>query len=118
MKKIEVIVQISKLENLIIKIIGRINAISTSKIKKIIVIKKNRSEKGIRDDDFGSKPHSKGDAFSRSTIVFFDKIEANNITIIEINIIIKLIVKIEKIIYTIIYRPYDWKSNILDILYR
>lgn len=82
------------------------------------MIKKNRKEKGSRDDDFGSNPHSNGDAFSRSTIVFFDKSEANNITTTEINKRIKLIVKIEKIIYTINNRPYDWKSNILYILYR
>lgn len=103
---------------MIIKIIGRIKAISTSKIKKIIVIKKNRNENGIREEDLGSNPHSNGDAFSRSTIVFFDKIDANNITIIEMIIIIKLIDKIEKIIYTIYDRLYDWKSNILFILYR
>lgn len=115
---IDVIVHIIKLENLIIKIIGRIKAISTSKIRKIIVIKKNRKEKGRREDDFGSNPHSNGDAFSRSTNVFFERIEASNITIIEINIIIELIVKIDKIIYTINNRPYDWKSNILFILYR
>jgi len=30
-------------------IIGKINVISTSKIKKIIVIKKNRIENGIRE---------------------------------------------------------------------
>lgn len=115
---IDVIVHIIKLETLIIKIIGRIKAISTSKIRKIIVIKKNRKEKGRREDDFGSNPHSNGDAFSRSTNVFFERIEASNITTIEINIIIELIVKIDKIIYTINNRPYDWKSNILFILYR
>ncbi len=97
---IDVIVQAIKLENLIIKIIGRIKAISTSKIKKIIVIRKNRSENGSREDDFGSNPHSNGDAFSRSTRVFFERIEANSITTTEINIIIELIVKIDKIIYT------------------
>lgn len=101
MKIILVIVQVIKLENLIIMIIGRISAISTSKIKKIIVIKKNRNEKGRREEDFGSNPHSKGEDFSRSTKVFFDKIDANNITIIEINKMINLILKIEKIIYTI-----------------
>lgn len=101
MKIIEVIVQIIKFENFKIKIIGKINAISTSKIKKIIVIKKNRREKGNREEDFGSNPHSNGEDFSRSTKVFFDKIEANNITTIEINKRINLIVKIEKIIYTI-----------------
>lgn len=100
-------------------IIGRINAISTSKIKKIIVIKKNRREKGKRDDDFGSNPHSNGDDFSRSMMVFFEIIEANNITTIEINIIIELINKIDIIIYTIIdNRLYNWKSYALFILYR
>lgn len=82
--------------------IGRINAISTSKIRKIIVIKKNRREKGRRDEDFGSNPHSNGEDFSRSTSVFFDKIDANNITTIDNVIIIKAIVRIDKIIYTII----------------
>lgn len=107
------IVQIIKFENLKIIIIGKIKAISTSKIKKIIVIKKNRREKGKREDDLGSNPHSKGELFSRSTKVFFDKIEAKIITIKEIVIIIEAIKIIEKIIYTIINRPYDWKSNIL-----
>lgn len=41
--------QIIKFEDLIIKIIGRIRAISTSKIKKIIAIKKNRRENGRRE---------------------------------------------------------------------
>lgn len=102
MKIIEVIDQIIKFEIFIIKIIGRIKAISTSKIKKIIVIKKNRREKGNRDEDFGSNPHSKGELFSRSDRDFFERIEASNITIldkIKINIVI---VKTEKIIYTII----------------
>lgn len=118
MKVIDVKVHIIKLENLIIKIIGKIKAISTSKIKKIIVIKKNRNEKGKREEDLGSNPHSNGEDFSRSTKVFFDNIDAKNITKIEINIIIILIVIIDKIIYTILYRPYDWKSKILFILYR
>lgn len=95
------IVQTIKLEYFKIIIVGKIKAISTSKIKKIIVIKKNRKEKGKREDDFGSNPHSKGDLFSRSIKVFFDKIEANIITIVQINIIIVDIKIIEKIIYTI-----------------
>lgn len=44
-----VIDQFIKFDVLIIKIIGRIKAISTSKIKKIIAIKKNRNEKGKRE---------------------------------------------------------------------
>lgn len=46
--------------------------ISISKIRKTIAIKKNRMEKGIREVFFGSNPHSKGEAFSRSKIVFFE----------------------------------------------
>lgn len=92
MKNVLVIVQITKLEKLMIIIIGSIKAISTSKIKKIIAIKKNCNEKGKRDDLIGSNPHSKGDAFSRSIKDFFDKIEASNITTIEIIIIIDAII--------------------------
>lgn len=43
---------------------GRIITISISKIKKIMAIKKNFKEKGIRDRENGSNPHSKGDNFS------------------------------------------------------
>jgi hypothetical protein len=46
--------------------IGKIIIISTSKIKKITVIMKNRSEKAVRVLWSGSKPHSKADAFSRA----------------------------------------------------
>lgn len=84
----------------IIKIMGKIRAISTSKIKKMIVIRKNRSEKGNREDDFGSNPHSNGEHFSRSVRVFFDKIDANIITTLAIIIKIDVIIAIEKIIYT------------------
>lgn len=61
-----VIVQIIILEFFTVIIIGRIKAISTSKIKKIIAIKKNRIEKGIREEFKGLKPHSKGEIFSCS----------------------------------------------------
>ena len=81
-------------------IIGKINAISTSKIKKIIVIKKNRIEKGMREDSIGSNPHSKGDLFSRSLLVFFDKVVAKIIIIkVMINVILVIIDKLI-IIYT------------------
>lgn len=113
MKTIEEIDHIIKFENLIVKIIGKISAISTSKIKKIIVIKKNRNEKGKREDDFGSNPHSNGEDFSRSANLFLERIDAKDITIIVIRKRIKDNIVIENIIYTIIYRPYDWKSYIL-----
>lgn len=38
--------------------------ISTSKIKKIMPIKKNFKEKGTRDNENGSNPHSNGEFFS------------------------------------------------------
>jgi hypothetical protein len=92
---------------------GRIRAISTSKIKKMIVIKKNRIEKGNREEFIGSNPHSNGEVFSRSFIVFFANKEAKYITIIEIINTIKDIKYKFIITYTKIFRPYDWKSYIL-----
>lgn len=72
-------------------IIGIINAISTSKIKKMIAIKKKCKEKGSRDELNGSNPHSNGEFFSRSLIIFFDKLVARIITIKAIIIIIMII---------------------------
>ncbi len=111
-------VQFLKLLIFIILIIGNIKAISTSKIKKIIAIKKNRIEKGSREELKGSKPHSNGEFFSRSRKFFFDKNEAKNITIVEISIIININIKIMFIIYIINNKLYDWKSYILFILYK
>ena len=44
---------------------GNITAISTSNIRNKIVIKKKRKENERRILCCGSKPHSKGDVFSR-----------------------------------------------------
>lgn len=59
---------------------GRSKVISTSKIRKITAIKKKRREKGSRADPLGSNPHSNGEFFSRSEIVFFERIEDKIIT--------------------------------------
>lgn len=67
-----------------------------------MAIKKNWREKGSRDEDLGSNPHSKGEFFSRSMMTFFERIEAKIITTVEIVIRPKAIKKIEKIIYTIV----------------
>ena len=48
-------------------------AISTSKIKKMIAIMKKRKENGIREVENGENPHSKGEVFSRSRLVFFPR---------------------------------------------
>ena len=66
----------------------------------MMAIRKNRIEKGIREELRGSKPHSKGDDFSRSVVVFFDNKEAKIITTVAIIITIDLIINTEKIIYT------------------
>lgn len=55
---------------------GRRSTISTSNIKKITANKKNRREKGIRADWFGSNPHSNGEVFSRSFKVRIFKVQA------------------------------------------
>lgn len=87
--------QILKFEEFNVIIKGKIRAISTSKIKKIIAIKKNRIEKGVRDDFMGLNPHSNGALFSRLRLDFKAKIEDNDITIIEI--IKKIKAKISKL---------------------
>lgn len=76
---------------------GRRRVISTSKIKKITAIRKNRSEKGIRADPFGSNPHSNGDNFSRSEIVFFDTSHAKIIKMEQMMMVSEEINKIRKI---------------------
>lgn len=111
-------VQVIKLTILKSGIIGKINAISTSKIKKIMVIKKKCNEKGIRAIDLGSNPHSNGEHFSWSIRDFFDRIKDKIIKINEIKIKIKDIVNIKIIIYIKIIKLFDWKSNILNILYK
>lgn len=91
---------------------GRSITISTSKIKKIIVIRKNRRENGKRKLELESKPHSKGDDFSRFNLTFFLKIietpRTTNITSITKGT--------NSINWTIIFSivgHFDWKSSIL-----
>jgi len=55
---------------------GIASTISMSKMIKIIPKRKNRREKGIRAEFLGSKPHSKGEIFSRSLIVRELRIQA------------------------------------------
>jgi len=80
MKKVPVNIQVLIFLRLIIEARGRRRVISTSKMRKITAIKKNRREKGRRADPLGSNPHSKGEFFSRSVIVFLAKIEEIIIT--------------------------------------
>lgn len=105
----------NKLEKFIIFIIGIRRTISTSKIKKMIPIKKNCKENGRRALVLGSNPHSNGEFFSLSENVFFDV----RLRIERIKIIIKADIKNNKKIIIIIYtkfRFFDWNSNIIFIL--
>lgn len=83
-KKIPVIIQVLMLDREIRGTSGSNRVISTSKIRKITAIKKNRRENGIRADPLGSKPHSNGEFFSRSLIVFFERREEIIIKALEI----------------------------------
>lgn len=82
------------------RIRGSNRAISTSKIRKITAIKKNRREKGNRDELLGSNPHSKGELFSRSVISFLDNREAKIITKVATEIKSTVITLIEYNIYS------------------
>ncbi|KAF2897979.1 hypothetical protein ILUMI_08195 [Ignelater luminosus] len=55
----------------IVTINGSKRVISTSEIKQITAIRKNWRENGIRAEDFGSKPHSKGDLFGLNVWIPF-----------------------------------------------
>lgn len=94
-----VVVHVIILLIFIVMIIGKIIAISISKIRNRIAIKKNCNEKGKRDDDKGSNPHSKGDIFSRSWIVVF---EINVHMIINIVAIVTLTIK-DDIVFNITF---------------
>ena len=59
--------------------IGRIKVISTSKMRKITAMRKNRRENGTRADLLGSNPHSKAEGFSRSKTFFMAIVEFNAI---------------------------------------
>ena len=85
--------------------VGSSNAISTSKIMKITAIRKNRDEKGSRAEFFGSNPHSNGDLFSRSSLIFFE-INVANIMMADDNMIVIIVVVII-IIYLVFHKFLD-----------
>lgn len=101
--------------NFIEIISGNNSVISTSKIKKMIAIRKKCIENGNRAVDFGSKPHSKGEFFSRSANDFFEVMFSTVINTIAIAIIIvDSMVRI--IIIYAIRRSFNWKLKIIFIL--
>jgi len=62
---------------------GISSVISTSKIRKITAIRKNRMEKDRRLEVLLSNPHSNGEGFSRSVVIFFARKELRKIKITE-----------------------------------
>jgi len=81
--------------------IGNKSAISTSKIIKITTIRKNRDEKGNRVELFGSNPHSNGELFSRSSLIFFEINVVNIIIVADSKMVIVAVVIINIIIYLV-----------------
>jgi len=96
--------------------IGSNSAISTSKIMKITAIRKNRDEKGRRAEFFGSNPHSNGDLFSRSSLIFFDINVASIIMTDDSMMVIVAAIVIVIIIYLVFHKFLDWKSSILSCI--
>lgn len=78
---------------------GSKRVISTSKIKKITAIRKKRREKGIRAEPLGSNPHSKGEFFSRSLIVFLERVDETSMRILDRMRLNKMKVDSERIIF-------------------
>lgn len=93
-------------------ILGKSKAISTSKIRKITAIRKNRVENGSRALLFGSNPHSNGEFFSRSIKVFLERVVARVITINDSKNSMVAVDRIIRIIYFDGINLFDWKSNV------
>lgn len=96
---------------------GRSRTTSTSKMRNTIVIKKNRREKGTRKLEFLSKPHSKGDLFSRFITPFLARTIVRSSTAVVI-VKINIAMAVSWIIIFSQKGHFDWKSNILVILKR
>jgi hypothetical protein len=93
----------------------KLHGMKNINIRKITAIKKNRSENGSHAGFLGSNPHSNGDLFSRSSILFLDSIVVSIIIITDNKMVIGVIIAIIVIIYFVLIKLFDWKSNILFI---
>lgn len=96
--------------------IGNSSAISTSKIMKITAIRKNRDENGSRAEFFGSNPHSNGDLFSRSSLIFFEIKVVNTMMAADNKMVTVAVVIVISIIYLVFHKFLDWKSSILSCI--
>lgn len=96
--------------------IGSRSAISTSKIMKITAIKKNRDEKGSRAEFFGSNPHSNGDLFSRSSLIFFE-ISVARIIMADDNRMVSVAIVIIIVIIYLVFTNFLIGSQVYFLLY-
>lgn len=96
--------------------IGSRSAISTSKIMKITAIKKNRDEKGSRAEFFGSNPHSNGDLFSRSSLIFFE-IKVARIIMADDNRMVSVAIVIIIVIIYLVFTNFLIGSQVYFLLY-
>jgi membrane protein YdbS with pleckstrin-like domain len=62
---------------------------------------------------FGSNPHSNGDHFSRSSLIFFE-INVANIIMTDDNMMVIVAAIVIIIIYPVFHKFLDWKSSILS----
>jgi len=97
---------------------GMSKVISISKIRKINLIIKKWVLNGVWLFDIGSNPHSNGDDFSRSFIIFFEIKKLININIKEIIISKEVIINSWIIIYINLVKFFNWKLNVINILYK
>lgn len=95
---------------------GSRSAISTSKIMKITAIKKNRDEKGSRAEFFGSNPHSNGDLFSRSSLIFFE-ISVARIIMADDNKMVNVAIVIIIVIIYLVFTNFLIGSQVYFLLY-
>ena len=95
-----------------LRIAGNSKTSSTSKIRKITATKKNRRDKGVRDNLFGVNPHSKGLSFSRSSKVFLES-SIPNIKRITLNRLFTIKNVINFIKFKIVVKTFfRWQWNI------
>jgi hypothetical protein len=98
-------------EVIITIVTGSSSAISTSKIRKITLMRKNRSENGSHADLLGSNPHLNGDLYSRSSVFLFDRRDVRIITAIVSVKIVTSVNVVVNISFNLFYIP----TNRIDI---
>lgn len=100
----------------VIMISGINKVISMSKIRNIILIKKNWILKGGRVRERGSNPHSNGEDFSKFFSIFLENSSLKDKRIMGISAIKSLSIQIVKIVYIRIIKTkfFNWKLKVIS----